>query len=89
MILSDENSMYHMLIIHLYKKRRKEVDLKDAIIITKHLEQENKLLCYEIDRVKEKLSEFEIMKLEDSNYNNKIDKLYEVEIVDKELNLKK
>ena len=89
MILLDEKGKSHMLIRHPSNKRRKEEESKDAIIITNDLEQENKLLFYEIDRMKEELSEFENMKLEVSYYNDKFDKLFEAGIVDKELNLKK
>ena len=53
MILLDEKSKSHMLIRHPSNKRRKEEESKDAIIITNDLEQENKLLFYEIDRMKE------------------------------------
>ena len=88
MILLDKRvSSICLLDIRAIKEERKRNQRMQSII-TNDLEKENKILCYEIDKMKEELSEFENMKLEVSYYNDKFDKLYDFGIVDKELNLK-
>ena len=88
-VLLDEEDKSHKLIRHPSNRRRKEVESKNVIIITNDLEQENKLLCYDIDRTKDELSDFEKMRHEVSYHNDKIHYLYNPRIVDKVLIFKK
>ena len=62
MILLDEKGKSHTLIREPIDKRRKLEESKDVVIILQDLEQENKLLNYEIDRMKEELKAFDDLK---------------------------
>ena len=88
MLLSDEKGKSHTLIREPTNKRRKLEESKDIVIIWQDLEQENKLLNYEIDRMKEELKAFDDLKSEVDYLNNKFEKLYDSGIVDKDLMLK-
>ena len=58
MLLSYEKGRSHSLIRNPVNKRRKVEESKDVVILEQDLEQENKLLNYEIDKMKEELKSF-------------------------------